>query len=113
MVAMILQAQGHKADARKGYEGILAMDSHAAVAANNLAWMYLEDRRLDEALRLALVAKEKLRRTPEVNDTLGWIYVQRNEPKAAIAPLTEAVEARPDNALYREHLQMARQKAHP
>ena len=111
MVAMILQAQGRKADARKEYEEILGSSPHAAVAANNLAWMYLEDKRLDEALRYALVAKEELRRTPEVNDTLGWIYYQRNQPKEAIAPLTEAVEARPDNPLYREHLQMARQKA--
>ena len=113
MVAMILQAQGHKEDARKRYEEILAANPRAAVAANNLAWMYLEDTRLDDALRYALVAKEELRRTPEVNDTLGWIYYQRNQPKDAIAPLTEAVEARPDNALYKEHLQMARQKAKP
>jgi tetratricopeptide (TPR) repeat protein len=111
MVGMILQGQGRKADARKAYEEILGLDPHAAVAANNLAWMYLEDDRLDEALRLALVAREKLRRTPEVNDTLGWIYVRRNQPNDAIGPLTEAVEARPENVLYREHLQTARENA--
>jgi tetratricopeptide (TPR) repeat protein len=113
MIGMILQAQGKKAEARKAYEEVLAIDPRAAVAANNLAWMYLEDDRLDDALRLALVARERLRRTPEVNDTLGWIYVRRNQPTEAIGPLTEAVEARPDNVLYREHLQTARQKAHP
>ena len=75
--------------------------------------MYLEERRLDDALRYALVAKEELRRTPEVNDTLGWIYVQRNQPKDAIALLSEAVDARPDNATYREHLELAREKAQP
>ena len=110
---MILQTQGRKADARKGYEAILASHPRAAVAANNLAWMYLEDARLDEALRYALVAKEELRRTPEVNDTLGWIYYQRNQPKEAVALLSEAVDARPDNVLYREHLKQAREKVEP
>jgi predicted Zn-dependent protease len=42
-----------------------------------------------------------------VNDTLGWIYYQRNQAADAIAPLTESVDARPDNALYRYHLAMA------
>jgi tetratricopeptide (TPR) repeat protein len=113
MIAMILQTQGRKAEARKGYETILAAHPRAAVAANNLAWMYLEEARLDEALRYALVAKEELRRTPEVNDTLGWIYYRRNQPKEAVALLTEAVDARPDNALYREHLRQAREKVEP
>ena len=58
-------------------------------------------------LRYALIAKEELRRSPEVNDTLGWIYYHRNQAAEAIAPLNESVDARPDNALYRYHLAMA------
>lgn len=107
MMAMILQAQNRPADARREYEQVLAKNPRAGVAANNLAWMNLEDRRLDDALRYALIAKEELRRSPEVNDTLGWIYYQRNQAADAIAPLADSVEARPDNPLYRYHLGMA------
>ncbi|PYR56127.1 MAG: hypothetical protein DMF91_22650 [Acidobacteria bacterium] len=42
-----------------------------------------------------------------MNDTLGWIYYQRNQAADAIAPLAESVDARPDNPLYRYHLAMA------
>ena len=107
MMAMIFQAQNRPTDARREYEQVLAKNPRAGVAANNLAWINLEDRRLDDALRYALIAKEELRRSPEVNDTLGWIYYQRNQAADAIAPLAESVDARPDNPLYRYHLAMA------
>ncbi len=44
---------------------------------------------MDEALRFALVAKGQLRRSPQVNDTLGWIYVRQEQPLEAI-PLLAA-----------------------
>jgi tetratricopeptide (TPR) repeat protein len=69
--------------------------------------MNLEDGRLDEALRLALVAKEQLNRAPEVNDTLGWIYYRRGQVPDAVRPLAESVDAQPENPLYRYHLAMA------
>ena len=57
MVAMILQAQNLAAEARSSYQEILGANPRAGVAANNLAWMYLEEGRLDEALRNAQIAK--------------------------------------------------------
>jgi tetratricopeptide (TPR) repeat protein len=111
MVAMILQAQNHPSEARREYEQILTAHPRAAVAANNLAWMNLEEHRLDEALKSALVAKAELNRAPEVNDTLGWIYYQRGQIEDAIRPLAESVDSQPDNTLYRFHLAMAYWKA--
>jgi Flp pilus assembly protein TadD len=107
MVGMILETQRMTDAARRQYEGVLAGFPRAGVAANNLACIYLRDGRLDDALRLARIASEELRRRPEASDTLGWVYVQRHEPSLSVAPLAAAVEAQPDNPTYRYHLGVA------
>ena len=61
MAALILQAQGKDEEARKRYERIVEKDPHAAVASNNLAWMYASrGEQLDRALQLAQAAKAAL-----------------------------------------------------
>jgi tetratricopeptide (TPR) repeat protein len=59
----------------KHYRAALDIDPQFAPAANNLAYM-LSSREgdIDEALKFAQVAKEKLPDDPSVMDTLGWIY---------------------------------------
>jgi tetratricopeptide (TPR) repeat protein len=110
VVGMIFEAQGRPADAQRVYERTLVVDARAGIAANNLAWIYLGQGRLDEALKLALIADQELG-SPEAKDTLGWIYVQRNQPRDAVAPLATSVDARPDKPLYRYHLGVAYWKA--
>lgn len=57
MAGLILQAQGKDEEARKRYERIVEKDPHAAVASNNLAWMYASrGEQLDRALQLAQAA---------------------------------------------------------
>ena len=107
MVGMILEQQGRTEDAMRQYERTLADYPHAAVAANNLAWLYAERDRFDEALRLATAAKADLPRSPEVNDTLGWVYYRKGQPGDAIRPFADSVEARPDRPLYHYHLGLA------
>lgn len=107
-LAMVLDAASRRAEAQREYEWILAQHPAQAIAANNLAWIYLDEGRLDEALGDAVVAKAGLGRAPEVNDTLGWVYYKRHQPKLAVPLLTASVQARPDNALYRSHLDAAR-----
>ena len=78
MAALILQAQGKDEEARKRYERIVEKDPHAAVASNNLAWMYASrGEQLDRALQLAQAAKAELPDHPEVNDTLGFVYLKK------------------------------------
>ena len=78
-LARSLEAQGKKAEAEKAYEQVLAIDSRAPVAANNLAWIYVaSNRNLDQALQLAQTAHQTLPEEPAVNDTLGWILVQKD-----------------------------------
>ncbi len=108
MIAMILQQQGKQAEAQKKYEQILQMDNHAAVAANNLAWMYAESgTNLDQALQLAQTAKAALPEQPEVNDTLGFVYLKKDLAQLAVPPLRVSVQKDPQNPIYHYRLGLA------
>lgn len=112
MSGMILQAQGNHAEARLRFEGAMAADPRAAVAANNLAWLYAESgEKLGDALRFARTAAAVLPESPEVLDTLGWVYYKSEMPALAIPPLMRCVEMLPGNAEYRYHLGLAYLKA--
>ena len=112
MVGMILQAQGRTADAQQRYEQVLKLDRQAPVAANNLAWIYAEQgTQLGLALDLAQAAKAALPNVPEVNDTLGFVYLKRDVPTLAIPPLGEAVAADPSNPFYHQRLGEAMARA--
>ena len=111
MVAMIHQVQGKPDEARKLYERILDVDATAAVASNNLAFMYAESEgNLDIALQLAQAAKASAPNDPDVNDTLGWVYYKRDLPKLALEPLEQSVKTDPENPIYQYHLGLVYQK---
>lgn len=111
MLGMLLQAEGHTQAAQHQYEQILSVNPRAAIAANNLAWIYLKEGRLDQSLQYARVADEELHHTPQVDDTLGWVYYTRNQPLDAIPALAAAADADPTNAMYHFHLGAAYAKA--
>jgi tetratricopeptide (TPR) repeat protein len=108
---MIEEARGHRDAARANYEHVLAADPRAGVAANNLAWLYADDGRLDEALKLATVAQEEMRQRPEAEDTLGWIYYRKGLATHAVAAFDRALSKAPDNPVYHYHLGLAQLKA--
>ena len=62
---------------------------------------------LDEGLRLARTAWAQLPESPEVNDTLGWVYYRSNQAGLAVAPLQKAVERAPQDPIYHYHLGLA------
>lgn len=108
MIGMVLQAQGKGAEAQKQYEKVLTIDGRAPVAANNLAWMYAEQgTNLDQALQLAQTAKAALPEQPEVNDTLGFVYLKMNLGTLAVPPLKVSVEKDPRNPVYHYRLGLA------
>jgi Flp pilus assembly protein TadD len=108
MGALIVHAQNDVAEARKRYEEIVEMDGKAAVALNNLAWIYADEKiDLDRALYLAQRAAQLLPKSAEVQDTLGWVYHQKELPALAIAPFQRSTELDPGNASYHYHLGLA------
>ena len=112
MVAKILYAQGKPADSRARFEKILSIDPRAPIASNNLAYLDAEaGTNLDIALNRVQTAKAALPDDPDVNDTLGWIYVKRGLPALAVAPLEQAIQKDQSNALYHYHLGVALSKS--
>ena len=83
----------------------MQLDSGAAAAANNLAWIYAErGGNLDVALQLAQTAKGKYPSAPEVNDTLGWVYCKKNLNTQAIFYLEQSLEKDANNPVYLYHM---------
>ena len=96
MAALILEAQGKQDEARRRYERLVEADPRAAVASNNLAWMYASrGEQLDRALQLAQAAKAELPDNPAVNDTLAYVYIKKQLPALAIPLLRLAVAKEP------------------
>ena len=112
MLGTILELQGKKADAKQRYNKALQIDSRAAVAANNLAWLTASDEggNLDMALQLAQTAKSQLPSRHEVDDTIGWIYYKKGLATMAIDSLKTSTQRSPDNPLYNYHLALAYNK---
>ncbi|HET7154374.1 MAG TPA: tetratricopeptide repeat protein [Hyphomicrobiaceae bacterium] len=108
MLGIILERQGHADEAKARYEKVLAIDPRAAVAANNLAWIYANSgENLDVALQLAQSASTQLPDRSEVADTLGWVYQKKGLPKFAVPILQGVVKKDPQNPQYRYHLGVA------
>jgi tetratricopeptide (TPR) repeat protein len=108
MLGMLLGSQNKREDAKRHYEQAIAIDERAAVASNNLAWFYLEDGgNLDLALQLAQSARNVLPDSPEVADTLGWIYFKKGLTDQAVRALKETVGRQPERADFNYHLGLA------
>ena len=109
MSGVILQSQGKLDDAKRKYEDALGIDSRAAVAANNLAWILAESGEdLDRALDLAKIATASSPDAPELLDTLGWVYYKKDQPELAIPIFRRSVaKANNPNPNHHYHLGLA------
>ena len=108
MAAVLTHAKGDLKDAKRRYIQLLSVAPRAALASNNLAWIYADERQnLDEALDLAERATEQIPDYGEAWDTLGWVYHRKQLPLLAIAPFEKAVAVDPTNATFHYHLGVA------
>ena len=108
MTATILERQGKIDAAVKRYGDVLTLDSRSGVAANNLAWILAargED--LDKALQLAQTAVASSPETPQILDTLGWVYYKRNQSTLAIPLFRQCIEKAATVPEYHYHLGLA------
>ena len=105
---MTLEAMGKKKEASALYNKVLGMDSGNAVALNNLAFLSAESGGdLDQAMSLAERAKKQQPTSPDISDTLGYVYYRKNLNAAAVQIFRQVVQDRPNNPTFRLHLAMA------
>jgi Flp pilus assembly protein TadD len=75
------------------YKKALQVDPANGVAANNLAYLMVENgQNVDVALSLAQTARSKMPDTPQTGGTLGWIYYHKGNYSGARDLLEEAVK---------------------
>jgi tetratricopeptide (TPR) repeat protein len=75
---------------------------------NNLAYLYSEENNdLDTALSYAQKAKQVAPKSPDISDTVGWIYYKKGDYNEAINNLKFAVDGSPNNPVIRYHLGIA------
>jgi tetratricopeptide (TPR) repeat protein len=118
LIGMLEDARKNYDAAAENYRKALENDPDAAIAANNLAWLYAVYGKgnLDDAVRLAQGVVQKNPNIAGFVDTLGWVYYKKNLYGAAVEQLQKAVSldeaaARtnntPPSASYHYHLGMA------
>ena len=107
-----LQQAGDIEAAITAYNKALS-ESEAPFILNELAWIYREQQRLDEALVLARAATTIDQKDPKCFDTLALILLDRKEHKAAEQAAEKAVSLALDKQDYEATLQKihAAQKA--
>jgi tetratricopeptide (TPR) repeat protein len=111
LAAQLALATGDAAGAEARLRQVVIADPGHVGARNDLAWLLAEeDKELDNALALALAA-QRLDPTPDVLDTLGWVYLKRGENAEAVKAFEQAVEKRPDSASMRYRLAVSLSKA--
>lgn len=109
--AMLLDAMGKKKEAGDLYGKVLGMDPQNALALNNLAFINAESgSNLDQAMTYAERAKQQAPNSPDVSDTLGYVYYQKNLNAAALSIFKQVVAQAPQNPTFRLHLAMALSK---
>src|SRR5262249_38511065 len=108
MIGLLNEQEGNRVQAIKDYQRTLSIDPRAGVAANNLAYLYVSaNDRLDEALQLAQTASQARPGNRIVADTLGWIYVKKNQPAMGIPHLEASAARMPTEPQFHYHLGMA------
>jgi tetratricopeptide (TPR) repeat protein len=113
LLGQIFQSRQDWADATRSYQKALAVRRDDPIAACNLAYVMLQSGgNLDMALSLAQTARRRMPASPDIADTLGWIYYQKGAYRSAVDSLQAALalvqtSRSPDNPRFHYHLGMA------
>ncbi|MCX5738809.1 MAG: tetratricopeptide repeat protein [Proteobacteria bacterium] len=106
--AQLTLSSGDVAGARARFEEIVKRDAGHAGARNDLAWLLAQppNPELDRALVFAEEA-HRIDGSPEITDTLAWVYLQRGQTERAVELFQQAIEQRPESQSIRYHLGIA------
>ena len=111
LLGTLEETTGNKVQAESYYRKSLEYQPHQPLAANNLAYLMLENgENTDVALSLAEIARQALPDSPSTADTLAWAYYYKGTYVFARDLLEEAVKAQPGDATMQYHLGMVYSK---
>jgi predicted Zn-dependent protease len=86
----------------------LKINPSHAVALNNLAFIKAQEGvDLDQALTMSQRARQAMPNSPEVSDTLGWIYIKKNLSEDAVRVFKDLTAQVPTNPVFHYHYGMA------
>ena len=103
-------AAGKREEAEKSFAKAVEMEPSNPYALNNLAYIWVEEKkRLEEAVELLKRAVKKSK-SPEILDSLGWAYVKLGEVEKGLKLLKASVERNPTSWEIRYHLSVAYMK---
>jgi cellulose synthase operon protein C len=104
-------------NAKQMYQKAIDLRPNNPLASNNLSYLLVQTGgNLDTALTLAQNARRGMPESPNVADTLGWVYYQKGVYRSAIDLFEESLRLaekhnQPENATVHYHLGLAYEKA--
>ena len=107
-LALLMDGTGRTDQAQPIYEQILKIQPDNPIGLNNLAYIKAEKGiDLDSAQTMAQRARQKSPNSPEISDTLGWIYIKRNLSEEAVRLFQDLTLKSPENPKFHYHYGMA------
>lgn len=107
LLGALEEVSGNKQLAQVDYKRSLQIQPQQALAANNLAYMMLQNGGdVDVALSLAQIARKAMPNSPNTADTLAWAYYKKGTYQFARDLLEDAVKIEPNSAAIEYHLGM-------
>ncbi len=111
LVGTLEETKGETNKAMDAYKKALQLDSGQAVAANNLAYLMVENNEnSDVALSYAQTARSAMPKSPSTADTLAWVYFHKGTYSLAKNLLEDATKQEPNDASIHYHLGMTLDK---
>jgi Flp pilus assembly protein TadD len=99
---------GHTQEAIESYHRAYALNPDNVALTNNLAFLMAENGgNLDEALRLAQQAVQRLPDQPNFADTLGYVYLKKNLNDSAIQVFRGLAKKYPNDSSFHYHFGLA------
>lgn len=109
--ALLYEVTGKRKEAITAYNKVLGIDPDNPLAMNNVAFLNAEDGvNLDQAMTFAEKAKQRYPNSPDISDTLGYVYFQKHLNTEALQIFKDLVASHQENPTFRFHLAMALQK---
>lgn len=108
MLPFLLEAENRTQEAKQVARRTLARQPDDADAMNNLAFLLAQTGdSLDEAVKLARKAVSKAPNNPAYLDTLGYVYLKRDQNDDALEIFTKLIRRYPDDPACAYHTAMA------